>query len=141
MTFFTDIETALVDALAQSHGVAALANHVGRRSARLPSAPYVIVEPLRIRDWSVKDRSGHELRLSLALAVQGDTPEPLHALIDAAHRALAGRPSFVGGWQLVTLVPLGTRTLAPPARGDTAHGPLWQAAMDYRLRIIATQPE
>ena len=137
---FPDIEQAVMEALERDNSIVSAVNYIGRRGARNMTAPYIVIEPLRGTDWGVKDRDGHELRLSLNLAVPGADPERLLPLLDAVAAAMRQLPQAIGGWQVVTATRLGTRTLAPSDRADGSAGsrsPLWLAAIDYRLRVIA----
>lgn len=140
MTIFAAVQSAIIDTLENNNALISRVNFIGVRSQRSPSPPYVLIEPPRVSDWSVKDRTGHEVRVSLSLAAPGDTGEPLHELMDAVSGAMAALPAHAGDWQIVTTFPLGSRTLAPPVGAARPPGPLWRAAMDYRLRLIR-QPE
>jgi hypothetical protein len=81
-------------------------------------------------DWGHKSGPGRELRLSIALGDEGESPARLRALCGAVEAALDGLETG-GGWRLVTLVFVRS-TIAARAPGK------WTAGLDYRARMLAT---
>ena len=79
-------------------------------------------------DWGHKSGAGRELRLSIALRDEGESPARLRALAGAAQAALEGLETG-GGWRLVSLVFVRSM-IAAQAPGK------WTAAIDYRARLL-----
>jgi hypothetical protein len=79
-------------------------------------------------DWGHKNGAGRELRLSILLRDEGESPGRLRALADSAQAALEGIETG-GGWRLVTLVFVRS-IFAAQAPGK------WSAAIDYRARMM-----
>lgn len=83
-------------------------------------------------DWGHKSGAGRELRLSVTLRDEGESPARLRALSGAAQAALEGIETD-GGWRLVTLVFVRS-IFAAQAPGK------WTAGLDYRARMLADPP-
>jgi hypothetical protein len=81
-------------------------------------------------DWGHKSGAGRELRPSVTLRDEGESPARLRALAGAVQAALDGLETG-GGWRLVTLAFVRSMTAAQ-APGK------WTAAIDYRARMLAT---
>lgn len=70
------------------------------------TAPYVSIGTAEGRDWGTKDRSGREVRLTLALIGTGDADGRAEVRIEAALAALRGAAE---DWQIVGVRVLRTR--------------------------------
>jgi hypothetical protein len=80
-------------------------------------------------DWGHKSGAGREIRFSLVIRDEGETPARLRRVTAAADAAVAGLAE-VAGWALVSLVPL--------RGGFAGEGPRrWRANRDYRARLLA----
>src|SRR5204863_249584 len=65
--------------------------------------PHVTIGAGMESDWGHKSGAGRELRLSIVLRDEGESPARLRALADSAQAAMEGIETG-GGWRLVTLV-------------------------------------
>ncbi|HYJ52658.1 MAG TPA: DUF3168 domain-containing protein [Allosphingosinicella sp.] len=79
-------------------------------------------------DWSHKSGAGRELRLSILLRDEGESPAQLRALCGAVQAVLDGLET-ADGWSLVTLIFVRSM-IAAQAPGK------WSAAIDYRARML-----
>ena len=80
-------------------------------------------------DWGHKNGVGRELRLSVLLRDEGESPARLRMLSDAVQAALQNLETG-GGWRLVTMIFV--RSIF------TAQAPgKWSAGLDYRARMLA----
>jgi hypothetical protein len=124
------IASAALIAAAQEalHGVAGLSgvHEAAPLQAAIPSA--TVAAGLET-DWSHKSGAGRELRLSVMLRDEGESPSRLRALAGAAEAALQGLETD-GGWRLVTLVFVRS-IFAAQTPGK------WTATIDYRARMLA----
>jgi hypothetical protein len=93
------------------------------------AVPYAIVAAGLESDWGHKSGAGRELRISLTLRDEGESPARLRALASAAQGALEGLETG-GGWRLVTLVFVRS-IFAAQTPGK------WTATIDYRARMLA----
>jgi hypothetical protein len=90
--------------------------------------PHVTIGAGMESDWGHKSGAGRELRLSILLRDEGESPARLRSLADAAQAAMEGIETG-GGWRLVTLVFVRS-IFAAQAPGK------WSAAIDYRARMM-----
>ena len=96
------------------------------------AVPYAMVAAGMENDWGHKSGAGREIRLSVTLRDEGESPARLRALCHAAQAALEGLETE-GGWRLVTLVFVRS-IFAAQAPGK------WTATTDYRARMLAAPP-
>ena len=92
------------------------------------AAPYATIGAGMESDWGHKSGSGRELRLSVVLRDEGESPARLRSLADSAQAAMEGIETG-GGWRLITLVFVRS-IFAAQAPGK------WSAAIDYRARMM-----
>lgn len=92
--------------------------------------PYAEIGEVLGIDWSVKDRVGRELRVSVTLRDAGETAARVQALSDAAGGAIEALPRVIDGWAVAS-VALARSRLAASAPGR------WTALLDYRVRMLA----
>lgn len=129
MSFETELRTALLAALAAEPAIAAGANGVfGERPGRA-TPPWVELGELLAADWSVKGARGRELRVTVTVRDEGESPARVADLIEAAGRAVGALPRAIGGWRLGAVSFLRART-AREANGQ------WIGVADWRLRAI-----
>jgi len=91
--------------------------------------PYAVVEAGPETDWSHKSGEGRELRLSVLVFDQGESPSRLRGLAAASEAAIAAIGPDLAGWRLVNLLFLRASML----RGKSA---AWTAAIEYRARLL-----
>ena len=94
------------------------------------SPPYAVVDAGLESDWSHKSGEGREIRLAVTLFDKGERPIRLRLLAGAAREALAGIAGDVGGWRVVTMLYLRSRTVRERQGG-------WAAVIEFRARMLA----
>ncbi len=80
-------------------------------------------------DWGHKSGGGAELRFAVTIVCGGERPGRARGLLGAARERLEAMGPDLGGWRMVTLVMVRSRTL----RED---GPRWRGTVDYRARML-----
>ena len=80
-------------------------------------------------DWSHKSGEGAEIRFAVLIRCGGERPGRAWTLADQARVRFGSLGGDFGGWRLVSLAMMRTRTLREP-------GPRWTAAIDYRARLL-----
>lgn len=95
------------------------------------SAPYGHVGDTIAADWGGKEVEGREVRLTIGLRADGETPARLADLIARIDPAI-GLAQVHGGWRVVTARLIRSRVMRESARTPTA----WRAVIDYRLRAV-----
>lgn len=128
MSLEQDFARAAIDWLAGDAALLAQVNGVFHRSPARIAAPYVVLEDVLATDWSTKDRPGREVRLAFAIRDGSDDAGPAAAITAALEARLAAMPRTGGGYRLVSLLPLRSRTLRIDA--------LWLVTLDYRARLL-----
>jgi NaMN:DMB phosphoribosyltransferase len=98
------------------------------------AAAYAVVETGPESDWGHKSGAGRELRLAATVWDKGERPGRLRALAAAAEAALGGLEGEGGGWSIVTMHFLRSRTVAP--RKGSPDG-LWAVGLEFRARMLA----
>jgi len=116
---------AVMTALDSIPGLAGT-HEAGPIQAAIPSA---VVATGMETDWGHKSGAGRELRLSVMLRDEGESPVRLRILSEAVQAALDGL-EMGGGWRLVTFVFVRS-IVAPQGAGK------WSAGLDYRARMLA----
>ena len=95
--------------------------------------PHALVEEAVLTDWSTKDMTGREGRVTILLRDGGERPARLRALAGAAEDAIEAMPGALGeGWRIVSLVLLRSRIVR---EGDSR----WMAASEYRVRMLRSE--
>ncbi len=80
-------------------------------------------------DWSHKSGAGRELLLAIVIRTGGERSGPVRVLADKAEAAVAAMGGEVGGWRVVGMQFLRSRTLR-----DGRHG--WTAVSEFRARMM-----
>lgn len=125
--------SVLVDAVqARLSGIGELAQ-VSDGPPRQAATPYAVLETGAEADWSHKTGRGREVRLAVTIFDRGERPERLRRLLRKAEAELETIGGDAGGWHIVSLVFLRSKTVA-----DTSGG--WSGSIDYRARLLATAP-
>lgn len=96
---------------------------------RSAACPYAVVETGPESDWSHKSGEGRELRLSIRVRDQGESPVRLRAIMTAVEAATAAIGPDLDGWRLVNLAFLRGAMLRET-------GAAWAAAIEYRARLL-----
>lgn len=91
--------------------------------------PYAEIGEVLGIDWSVKDRAGRELRVSVTLRDAAETAARVQALSAAAGAAIEALPRAIDGWRIASVV-LARSRFAGSAPGQ------WTALLDYRVRML-----
>lgn len=81
-------------------------------------------------EWGGKDVDGREVRVTIALAVAGDSPAALAPLIARVEPAI-GAAAAIDGWRIVS-----ARLLRSRVARQGGGAPGWGATIDYRLRVV-----
>lgn len=95
--------------------------------------PYVAMGDCVVSDWSVKDRTGREIRLALNVWDDGEQPARLHAVMAQVEAAVDGLPRDLPGWRVASLVFIRSLTARDP------DGP-WLGLFEHRVRMMKTIP-
>jgi hypothetical protein len=123
------LQAAVLQAMRGNAVLAAGSNDVFEGPAVRASTPFVELGELLSVDWSVKDRTGREVRLSITVRDAGDTPARLNALVDAASVAIEALPRDLPGWRIAGVMFVRRRSLRGPPGS-------WAATIDYRVRMM-----
>jgi hypothetical protein len=125
MSAETALQAAVLQAMRGNAVLAAGSNGVFQGLAVRASTPYLELGELLSVDWSVKDRTGREVRLTVTVRDAGDTPARLHALADAAGAAIEALQRDLPGWRIAGVLFVRRRSLRGPPGS-------WAATIDYR---------
>jgi hypothetical protein len=90
---------------------------------------HAVVEAGPETDWGHKSGEGAEVRFAVLIRCGGERPGRARELSELARRAVAEIGPAVGGWRLVTLIPVRSRVLRAP-------GPSWTGAAEFRARML-----
>lgn len=99
------------------------------------SPPYAIVAIGPETDWGHKSGAGREIRLSVTLKDEGESPARLRRLLGQVEHAFADLQA-PAGWSIVTLRHLRSRIVAD-ARGSAERA--WAGVAEFRARLLAQQ--
>lgn len=133
-------ETMAVEIMARDAVIAAFGGDgdlVGQVNAVFDGAParatppYVVVGECQGSDWGAKDIPGRELRLSVSLHDAGQATGRLAQMMARVDPVLQGLTNLGEGWRVVSARLLRSRLSRAP-KGEAG----WQAAIDYRLRVV-----
>jgi hypothetical protein len=95
--------------------------------------PYATVEAGPETDWSHKSGKGREVRLAVTVRDRGERADRLQEIAAAVEAALESMAAEMGGWRIVSLQFLRSRTV-PAGKGSA---PEWAAVIEYRARLLA----
>jgi hypothetical protein len=92
--------------------------------------PYALVDEAVLTDWSAKDWTGREGRLSVVLFDEGERTARLRGLMDQVVEAVAGVPRALGeGWRVASLVFVRSRVVKDGERR-------WAGVVEFRVRVL-----
>ncbi|MEH3046229.1 tail completion protein gp17 [Sphingomonas adhaesiva] len=128
MTGIAELRAAILARLRGDPAVAAQ-RVVEGAAARAAAVPFVVLRDVAATDWGTKDRGGREVRVSVAVRDEGESGARAAAIGAAVEASLLGLPSALGGWRVVTVVPV---------RNALLHegGQRWAALVDVRVRML-----
>lgn len=129
------VRGAVIDALRADTALMAGINGVFDGAPVRASAPYAVVGECIATDWGAKDVEGRELKLSVSLHEAGDGPGQLAEALGRTDAALRTLAAVAGNWRIVSARLLRSRLMKAGSRDG------WQAVVDYRLRVVADEPD
>lgn len=92
--------------------------------------PYAVVEEAVLADWSTKDMTGREGRLSVTLFDTGERRARLRGLAEEVVAAATGLPRELGeGWRIASLAFVRSRIVRESAAGSAA-------IVEFRVRML-----
>ncbi|MEX6723395.1 DUF3168 domain-containing protein [Parapedomonas caeni] len=124
------VQKAVYDTLRADPGLMAAVTGVFDHVPDGQPLPYVQVGENLVSDWSAKDFTGREHRLSVHVWSHYPGQAQARALLDLVDAALEHAPALLDGHRLVGLRFLAARVLRD-ADGETHHG-----IADYRARTV-----
>lgn len=129
MSFDLVLQEQVLAALRAATEIASTANGVFLERPVRASVPYLVLGPLVVADWSVKDAAGREVRIAVQVHDAGESWTRTVQLQGAAARALQALPREIEGWRLGSVTMLRSRT----ARDGTTG---WVGLVEYRVRAM-----
>ena len=124
------LRSALVAWLAADPKLAAELNAVVEEAPLRTSLPWLAIAGSASADWSVKDRSGREVRIALELHCRGDLPDAAAALAAAIEARIEALPRLQPGFHIASLQFLRARS---EQLGESRRLVL----LEYRFRLLA----
>lgn len=92
------------------------------------SGPWLMLGEGSASGFGARGVNGVALRVPVILALRGDAPGEVGAILDALDTAMAAVPEVVGGWKITVL-----RFERSRLRRDKAG---WRIVTDYMLRLV-----
>lgn len=125
---YAAVQAALLSAVSAAPELAAL---TGIYDGPPPRAafPYASFSSTAASDWSTKTEQGRELRLAITLWDDGERAARLLQLAAALEQVVAGLPSQLDGWRIVSLALARTFIARDP------QGP-WAGLVEHRIRLF-----
>jgi hypothetical protein len=127
MSFETELQQAVLQALSAEPTIAAAANGVFLGQTARATPPYLVLADMLSADWSVKETAGREVRLLIRVHDTGESWTRTVSLQGAVGAAIEGMPRELGAWRLGSVVLLRARTVRDGASG-------WIGTVEYRVR-------
>lgn len=124
------LRAALIEWLAADTALAAQLNSVSEETPSRSALPWLAIATSASADWSVKDRTGREVRIALELHCRGDRPDTAAALTASLEDRIAALPPSQDGFTVVT-----TQFLR--ARSEQRAGNVRSILFEYRFRLLA----
>jgi hypothetical protein len=125
------VQSAVCDALRSSVPVMATASGVYDGPHPRAAFPYVSVGDGPNTDWSTKTAAGREIRVTLTVWDDGESPERLRHLMQKVEDAVASVARNLDGWRVASVVFVRSMIARDPA------GP-WAGLVEHRIRVMAT---
>ena len=121
---------ALADALKAHAPLGVAVNGIFDAPPGRAIRPYALVEEAVLTDWSTKDLTGREGRLSVVLFDEGERTARLRGLMEQVVDAVAGVPRELGeGWRVASLVFVRSRVVKDGERR-------WAGIVEFRVRVL-----
>ncbi|TCD06847.1 DUF3168 domain-containing protein [Erythrobacteraceae bacterium CFH 75059] len=125
------LRRALVDWLRADPVLGAGVNAIGEETGPAATPPPVLaLAASAASDWSVKERSGREVRVALELLVRGDATDEADRLAARVEQRIAAMAPEQDGFQLVATGFLRSRTERRPRN-------LRAVLLEYRFLLLA----
>ena len=124
------LRVALVEHLRGDPALQSKINSVTEEAPSRASPPWLAVVASASTDWSVKGRTGREVRVALELQMRGDDPHAASAMVQAVQDRVESLPRMQAGFELVTTTFLRAR-MEQRVRNTRA------ALVEYRFRAFA----
>jgi len=105
-------------------------NAVEEEAPLRASPPWLGIAASASADWSVKDRTGREIRVALELHTRGDEPAGDAALAAAIERRIEALPTAQSGFAIASIVFL-------RARAERRANNRRSVLLEYRFRCLA----
>ena len=125
---YAAVQAALLSAVSAAPELAAL---TGIYDGPPPRAafPYASFSSTAASDWSTKTEQGRELRLAITLWDDGERAARLLQLAAALEQVVAGLPSQLDGWRIVSLALARTFIARDPQAP-------WAGLVEHRIRLF-----
>jgi hypothetical protein len=129
MSAASELQAALVAALAGADGIDGVASGVFDGPPPRAAFPYLVVGDGLSFDWSTKDARGREHRVLITAWDDAGRAARLHGLVGAMETAIEALPRDLPSCRIASLMLVRSRILRPPG------GP-WAGAVEYRVRTL-----
>lgn len=124
------LRAALLGWLADDPVLSTQINAIVEEAPSRTALPWLAVVASASADWSVKDRSGREVRIALELHCRGDRPDSAAALTAAIETRIAALPAAQTGFRVVNAQFLRARAEQRPVNTRAI-------LIEYRFRLLA----
>ncbi len=124
------LRSAVITWLQGDPGLSAQLNAVVEEAPSRTALPWLAIAASASADWSVKDRSGREVRLALELYCRGDKPDSAATLVAGIEARIASLPPEQSGFRIVTAQFL-------RARAEQRASNTRAVLLEYRFRLLA----
>ena len=124
------LRAALLAWLGADPALSGQLNAIVEEAPSRSALPWLAVAASASADWSVKDRTGREVRIALELHCRGDRPDSAATLTAAIEARIAALPAAQTGFRVVTAQFLRARA---EQRGANTRAIL----IEYRFRLLA----
>ena len=124
------LRAALLGWLAEEPVLSTQINAIVEEAPSRTALPWLAVAASASADWSVKDRSGREVRIALELHCRGDRPDTAASLVGAIEARIAALPQIQPGFRIVT-----SRFLR--ARAEQRGANTRAVLIEYRFRVLS----
>lgn len=124
------LRAALLGWLADDPALSTQINAIVEEAPSRSALPWLAVAASASADWSVKDRSGREVRIALELHCRGDRPDSAATLTAAIEARIGALPAAQAGFRVVNAQFLRARAEQRPANTRAI-------LIEYRFRLLA----
>lgn len=125
----TRLRAALIEWLRADPFLASSLNAVAEESPSRTAVPWLGLVASASSDWSMKDRTGREVRVALELHLRGDDPLAGAALTAAVEARIADLPRDQGSFEVITAQFL-------RARAEQRAANQRAILIEYRFRLL-----